>query len=144
MRTQTRNRLQKHGIDIEQLESDFVSHQTVNRHLKRCLGAERDPTDRDDDPIETGTQRIAALQHRTVAVTENTFSQLQAAGELATGDIDVFVDITVSCPECGCTLPFVDSSITTAVTVRSPLFCNYHSNVTKFSVLCNRQEFLLY
>lgn len=98
---QARNRLQKQGIDVDQLQSDFVSYGTVRRHLKHCLGTERDQTDTDDDPIETGAQRIAALQHRTVAVTENTLSQLQAAGELATGDIDVLVDITVSCPECG-------------------------------------------
>jgi hypothetical protein len=101
MRTQARNRLQKHEIDIDQLQSDFVSYGTVRRHLKGCLGAERESTDADGDPTETGAQRIAALQNRTVAVTENTLSQLASADELAAGDINVFVDITVSCPECG-------------------------------------------
>jgi hypothetical protein len=101
MRTQARNRLQKQDVDVEQLQSDFVSYGTVRRHLKGCLGVEHEPTDTDDDPTETGAQRIAALQNRTVAVTENTLSQLASAGELAAGDIDVFVDITVSCPECG-------------------------------------------
>jgi hypothetical protein len=94
--TQARNRLQKHGIDVERLQSDFVSYGTVRRHLKHCLGVERDPPDTDDDPAETGAQRIAALQNRTVAVTENILLQLHTAG-----DIDVFVDITVSCSECG-------------------------------------------
>lgn len=101
MRTQARNRLEKQGIDVEQLQSDFVSYGTVRRHLKRCLGVEREPTSSDDTSVETSAQRIAALQHRTVAVTENTLSQLASAGDLAVGDIDVFVDITVSCPECG-------------------------------------------
>jgi hypothetical protein len=101
MRTQARNRLQKQGMDVDQLQSDFVSYGTVRRHLKGCLGVDHEPTDTDDDPAETGAQRIAALQNRTVAVTENTLSQLASAGELAAGDIDVFVDITVSCPECG-------------------------------------------
>jgi hypothetical protein len=101
MRTQARNRLQKQGIDVDQLQSDFVSYGTVRRHLKDCLGAERESTGTDDDPSETGGQRIAALQNRTVAVTENMLSQLASAGELAAGDIDVFVDITVSCAECG-------------------------------------------
>lgn len=104
MRTQARNRLQKRGIDVEQLYSDFVSYGTVRRHLKDCLGVEQGPTDT-DDPAETGTQRIAALQRRTVVVTENTLSQLQTAGELVAGDIDVFVGITVSCPECGMHAP---------------------------------------
>jgi hypothetical protein len=101
VRTQARNRLQKHGVDVDQLQSDFVSYGTVRRHLKGCLGAERESTGTDDDPAETGSQHIAALQNRTVAVTENTLSQLASAGELAAGDIDAFVDITVTCPECG-------------------------------------------
>jgi hypothetical protein len=101
MRTQAHNRLQKHDIDVDQLQSDFVSYGTVRRHLKGCLGAEREPNEADNNPAETGAQRIAALQNRTVAVTENTLSQLASANELTVGDIDVFVDITVSCPECG-------------------------------------------
>ena len=105
MRTQARNRLQKQNIDIGQLQSDFVSYGTVRRHLKGCLGAERESPEADDDPAETGAQRIAALQNRTVAVTENTLSQLASAGELAAGDIDVFVDITVSCSTCGTHAP---------------------------------------
>ena len=104
MRTQARNRLQKQNIDVDQLQSDFVSYGTVRRHLKGCLGVERESPG-DDDPAETGAQRIAALQNRTVAVTENTLSQLASAGELAAGDIDVFVDITVSCSACGMHAP---------------------------------------
>jgi ABC-type phosphonate transport system ATPase subunit len=105
MRTQACNRLQKQDIDVDQLQSDFVSYGTVRRHLKHCLGIERESTGTDDDPAETGGQRIAALQNRTVAVTENTLSQLASAGELAAGDIDVFVDITVSCSVCGMHAP---------------------------------------
>ena len=101
MHTQAHNRLQKHDVDVNQLQSDFVSYGTVRRHLKDCLRVERESTDTDDDPAETGAQRIAALQNRTVAVTENTLSQLASANELAAGDIDVFVDITVSCSACG-------------------------------------------
>jgi hypothetical protein len=105
MQTRARNRLQKEDIDVDQLQSDFVSYGTVNRHLKNCLGAERASNNADGDPVENATQRIAALQNRTVAVTENTLSQLCAAGELICGDIDVFVDSTVSCTECGMHAP---------------------------------------
>lgn len=101
VRTQARNRLEKHDIDIKQLHADFVSYGTVRRHLKHCLGAEREATNTNSNPAKNGTQRIAALQNRTVAVTENTLSQLQSSGEFSTGDIDVFVDITVTCNECG-------------------------------------------
>jgi hypothetical protein len=108
MRTQARNRLQKHEIDIDQLQSDFVSYGTVRRHLKGCLDAERESTEANNDPTETSAQRIAALQNRTVAVTENTLSQLASVGELAAGDVDVFVDITVSCSTCGTHAPVRD------------------------------------
>lgn len=104
MRTQTRNRLQREGVDVEGLQADFVSYQTVRRHLKGCLGVERS---RDDatDPAETAVQRIAALQNRTRAVTESTLSGLHAADETAASDLDVIVDITVSCANCGAHAP---------------------------------------
>jgi hypothetical protein len=101
VQTQARNRLQKQGIDVERLYSDFVSYGTVRRHLKHCLGVERESADADDDAAETGIQRIAALQNRTVAVTENTLSQLDAAGELTSSNTDVFIGIIVSCTDCG-------------------------------------------
>jgi hypothetical protein len=101
MRMQVRNRLQKHDIDVDRLQSDFVSYGTVNRHLKDCLGVEREPTETNDDPAENAAQRIAAVQHRTAAVTETTLSQLHATGDFTSSDVDVFVDITVSCTECG-------------------------------------------
>lgn len=105
VQTQARNRLEKHDIDVDRLQSDFVSYGTVRRHLNHCLGVERESTGTDDNPTETGAQRIAALQNRTVAVTETTLSQLASAGELVAGDIDVFVDITVSCSACGMHAP---------------------------------------
>jgi hypothetical protein len=96
MRTQASNRLQKHDINAEQHQSDFRlvwDHPASSQALSQYRAI---PTDTDDDPTETGTQRIAALQNRTVAVTENTLSQLASTDELTVGDIDVFVDITVS------------------------------------------------
>ena len=47
-------------------------------------------------PIETGVQHVAALQDRTIAVTESTLLNASAS-ELAAGGIDVFVGIVISC-----------------------------------------------
>ena len=102
VRTQAHSRLDRGGVDVDAIEGDFVSYQTVNRHLKECLGVERDSTERSDsDRIDSGAQRIAALRNRTVAVTENTLDQLRSSGALALGDPDVYVDVTVTCTECG-------------------------------------------
>lgn len=100
MRTQARDSPQKHDIDVDQLQSDFVSYGIVRRHLKRCLGTEQELSNTDGDFAEIGAQRIIALQNLTGTVTENTLSQPSSTGEFAAGDIDVFVDIIVSCPEC--------------------------------------------
>jgi hypothetical protein len=130
MRTQARNRLQKQDIDVDQLQSDFVSYGTVRRHLKHCLGVERESTGTDDDPAETGAQRLAALQNRTVAVTENTLSQFASAGELTAGDIDVCVDITVSCSECGVHASVREYLRVMGATVQNTRLSNTRKSVT--------------
>ena len=102
VKTQAHSRLDRRGVDVDAVESDFVSYQTVNRHLKECLGVERDSTEQTtSDRVEGGAQRIAALRNRTVAVTENTLEQLRSSGALALGDSDVYVDVTVTCTDCG-------------------------------------------
>lgn len=102
VRTQAHSRLDRDGVDIDAVEGDFVSYQTVNRHLKECLGAEHTSAEQSDgDRVDSGSQRIAALRNRTVAVTENTLDQLRSSGALALGDPDVYVDITVTCTDCG-------------------------------------------
>ena len=102
VRTQAHSRLDRGGVDVDAVEGDFVSYQTVNRHLKECLGVERASTERSDsDRVDSGAQRIAALRNRTVAVAENTLDQLRSTGALALGDPDVYVDVTVTCTDCG-------------------------------------------
>lgn len=99
MRTQARRRLEKRGLAVEELESEFVSYQTVNRHLKRCLGTEHPGPDR--DPVERGADRVFALQSRTAAVTEDALARARDAGDLTLGEFDAFVDVAVTCRDCG-------------------------------------------
>lgn len=99
-RTQVRNRLRNQGVDVEAIESAFVSYQTVNRHLKGCLEVER-PEKSEENGVKKATQRLAALRNRTMVVTENTLSQLRSSGDITLGDADVFVDVTVTCSDCG-------------------------------------------
>lgn len=99
MRTQARRRLEKHDVPVERLETDFVSYQTVNRHVKGCLDVER--TEDDADLFDRCSDRIFALQTRTAAVTEDALAQLRDADELAVGEVDVFVDVGVTCRDCG-------------------------------------------
>lgn len=92
-RTQARNRLRRHDVDVESLEADFVSHQTIHNHLKNCLGVERE--DDGGDPAEAARRRVRSLQNRMEAVTSD------AVGRIDGGGYDVYVDVSVTCPDCG-------------------------------------------
>ena len=72
VRTQQRNRLERDGVDVEQLEDDFVTHQAVYTYLTKALEVSKDTAD-DADPLEKHEKRIQRLRSRTVAVTENSF-----------------------------------------------------------------------
>ena len=100
MRTQARNRLTEDGVDVEAVETDFVSYQTINRHIKSCLGY--DEADRanpmDADQAE---DRVYSLQHRTKEVTERTIEQLHRSAGIDFGEFEVYVNLSARCTECG-------------------------------------------
>lgn len=100
MRTQAKNRLAQDGVDVESVETDFVSYQTVNRHLKNCVGVlEEDrtgPLERDE-----AKDRVYSLQHRTREVTEQTLTQLRRTKGGSFEDFEVYVNISARCSECG-------------------------------------------
>lgn len=110
--TQAKNRLLEHGIEPDALEADFISYQTVNRHFKNCRGlSKEEPSDEQD--TRSLKNRIFALQNRTARVTEKTLEQLEQEGEPQFEERNVFVDISVSCDECGTVVPveeFVDGA----------------------------------
>lgn len=103
MTTQATNRLAENGVDVKAVESDFISYQTVNRHLKNCLGVSEDDR-RTPLDIDQAKDRIFSLQHRTMEVTEQTISQVRRTAGTDFEDFDVYVDISARCTECGAQL----------------------------------------
>jgi len=99
MQIRTRKQLERDQVDIEAIEDRFVSHPTMGKHLKTCLGVERtqDPVDR----AETARKRAFKIQNRAEAVIENTLSWLASAGLIADGQLSVSVNAQVVCEECG-------------------------------------------
>jgi len=67
-RIETRNELERDGVSIEAVESDFVSHQTVYNHLTKCLEVSI-KTHSDEERLEQSEEKLGALQNRTAAVT---------------------------------------------------------------------------
>ncbi|UWG47990.1 Uncharacterized protein HSRCO_1711 [Halanaeroarchaeum sp. HSR-CO] len=97
-RIEKRRHLSKAGVDVERLQNQFVSHQTVYRHLTDCLGLEfeRAPIDAD-----TALDQVRAVQHRTAAVAGDRVERLAGNDGLDHGDYQIIVDVTATCEHCG-------------------------------------------
>ncbi|WP_336344578.1 rod-determining factor RdfA [Halalkalicoccus ordinarius] len=103
MRQQARRELERTGIGVESLESDFVSHQSIYTYLTDHRGASH-PSNAEPKPeerIEREIDKINALANRTRAVTADSIDRLTAAGLLAGEESSVFVDVRVTCETCG-------------------------------------------
>lgn len=98
--------LERAGVDVEQLSTNLVSHQTVYRHITNCLeaskGDERTPEERREKARDT----VYALQQRMELVTESTIESLRSADVTELGDIEVLVDFQVVCNDCGQSMDF--------------------------------------
>lgn len=97
--TRTRRRLEREGVDVDNIKRDFVSYQAVRTYLKDHRGAEHTPDDRPRTDIEA--ENLQRISGRVVAVTENTLEQLVNGDNLTLGDFRVFVDINGLCEDCG-------------------------------------------
>ncbi|SDR02818.1 rod-determining factor RdfA [Natronobacterium texcoconense] len=98
-RVQTRKELEREGVPVEDVESDFVSHQSVYNHLTDCLEAELE-TPSDEERLERSRDKLGALRNRTAAVTEDTIAQLARSDVLDVGEFNVVVNVTITCEEC--------------------------------------------
>jgi len=98
-RIETRADLEREGVPVETVESDFLSHQTVYNHLTDCLGASLPDPDAESRRSEAAST-LGALESRTEAVAADTISRLESADALTVGEFDVLVSVTVTCREC--------------------------------------------
>jgi hypothetical protein len=99
VRTQQRRRLERLGIDVDTLESEFVSHQAVHTYLTEGLGLSTSSPD-EGDRVERTERRLNKLRGRTAAVAESSLADLAAADALTVGDLECSVDLRVFCTDC--------------------------------------------
>ncbi|WP_254533259.1 rod-determining factor RdfA [Natrinema gelatinilyticum] len=97
-RTSVRRNLERKGVDVDQLERDFVTHQAVHTFLTkgRDVSKVTESADRADRIRDT----IQRLKSRVSAVTRTSVNQLAAARAITIGDFNVLVDVTVVCQDC--------------------------------------------
>lgn len=102
MRTQARNRLARHDIDVEQVERDFVSHVAIHNYLTDVRGVDQ-PSESlaAGDHVAKERRTIRRLRNRAATVTEQSIDRLRSEGHIALGEFDVLVEFSVACRDCG-------------------------------------------
>lgn len=99
--TRARRRLEREGVDVEELTGDFVTHQAVHTYLTDDRNASL--PEHDENAVERRTQTIEKLEGRTAVVTETSIKSTLPDAELDRVDYDVIVDVQVVCSACGST-----------------------------------------
>ncbi len=99
-RIQAENRLSEHGIDIEELRSDFVSRQAIHTYLTKHRQETYDKPNT-DETIEKRVEELQRLKSRERAVTEQTLSTLRNADRINLGEFQIFSSVQIQCTDCG-------------------------------------------
>lgn len=98
---EARRELEENGVDVESVMTDFVSYQTVRKHLNECLNV---PTSEDYEPdIHEELQRVGRLETRVENVVSKTIDKLQKYDELDIREPQITVSIKVRCRQCNST-----------------------------------------
>lgn len=97
-RTETVTRLRQHGIDADELTSDFVTYQAIRTYLRDIRGVNY--THKETDPIESATSSFDRLIGRTTAVIERKLQSLASSEKLTLGSFRVRTTVSVYCEDC--------------------------------------------
>ena len=100
VRTDTRNRLEQNGVDVDALESEFVSYQAIRSYLTEYRDAEYRRLS-DEEKVEKDLQSIQRLMTRTLSVTEERIEKLRETGRIDVDEFEVLLDVQVLCQNCG-------------------------------------------
>lgn len=98
-RRKVERRLEREGIDVDQLRRDFVSHQAVYTYLTDVCGLNYEPEDRGGD-IEGSTETVQRLVGRMRSVSETVVGGLDQAGRITIGEYDITADVQITCRDC--------------------------------------------
>lgn len=96
-RIRLKRRLDRDGVDVEGLQDQFVSYQTVRRYLKDVRDAEYDRPEA--DRLQAEAQNLQQLRGRVESVTDSKLEQLRQS-DLTLGEFRATADVRVFCEEC--------------------------------------------
>lgn len=95
---EARSTLDGAGIDVDRLEDRFLSHQTMYRHLKNCLDAEKQ---RNILTVDKERDRIHSVQNRAEVIVDDSVSRLRNGDKLDLDEFEVLINFRVTCENCG-------------------------------------------
>lgn len=104
-RIRTRRELERVGVDVEAVRSDFVTHQAVHTYLTNVREASLERDEDDRSRRERKKETVQRLASRTQVVTDSTLEELSRAGLLTDTGYDVLVTVQAVCEQCGRTYP---------------------------------------
>lgn len=97
-RTRIRRRLERDGVDVEKIESDFVTYQAIRTYLKKYRDAEYTP--QEVDPLKREVTNLQQLQGRVTSVTEGKLEQLRSSDTITLGEFRTLADVRIVCEDC--------------------------------------------
>lgn len=100
VRTETRSRLTQNDIDVENLQSDFVTYQAIRSYLQDYRDATYEGPS-DEEKVASDDDSIQRLLSRTHSVIDDRIETLRDTDRLAIDEFEVFVDAQVLCQDCG-------------------------------------------
>lgn len=99
-RTEVRSHLDRSGVDVDQIERDFVTYQAIRSYLQNERGAEYEETS-DADRLERTSDSIERLRSRLSSVCETNLEQLRETDRITLDEFRLFVSVEVLCEGCG-------------------------------------------
>ncbi|WP_299233026.1 rod-determining factor RdfA [Natronomonas sp.] len=99
-RAAARNRLRQEGIDVDGLETDFVTYQAIRSYLTQYRGAEYEKPS-DTARVESTRETVQQLTARLRSVADDGLRRLRKTSALSLGEFRILVDVSVLCEDCG-------------------------------------------
>ena len=98
-RTRVERRLDREGVDVDRLRSEFVTYQASRTFLQEHRGASYDADAGSD--IESERERIQRLRGRVRSVADSKLEGLERNDEVKLGSFRTLVEVNVLCEDCG-------------------------------------------
>lgn len=99
VRIETRRKLQRSGVDVDDLDGDLVTHQAIYTYLTKYRDASHERRS-DADQLRKDEQRLERLRAKLSTVTTDTVERLDRTDRIDVGEFEVFVDVEVLCRDC--------------------------------------------